>query len=81
MPRSPEAAELGKYAELPVSLYTGVPSVDIPLFTLPGQGLSVPIGLRYYGSALRLDEAAPWTGIGWTLQAGGAITRSSPGCW
>ena len=31
VPRSPEAEALFKYQEIPISLFTGTPKIDIPL--------------------------------------------------
>ena len=31
-PASPNAAELGKFGAVPVSYYTGLPNIDIPLY-------------------------------------------------
>ncbi|MFD2787865.1 RHS repeat domain-containing protein [Hymenobacter rubripertinctus] len=79
LPTSPEAAALGRFGEVPVSLYTGVPSVSIPLFTLPGRTVSVPLSLQYHGGGVRPDQVSPWTGMSWTLNAGGAIVRTCRG--
>lgn len=79
LPPSPDAAALGRYGNVPVSLYTGVPSIDIPLCTMPGRALSVALSLQYHGGGVRLDQIAPWTGMNWTLNAGGAITRTCRG--
>lgn len=76
IPPSPEAAELGKYGNIPVSLFTGLPSISIPLIELKGNRLSLPISLSYSSSGFRPQEIAPWTGLGWSLNAGGVITRS-----
>ncbi len=79
LPPSPEAAALGRFGEVPVSLYTGVPSIAIPLGSLPGRTLSVPLSLQYHGGGVRPDQVAPWTGMNWTLNAGGVITRTCRG--
>jgi YD repeat-containing protein len=78
-PPSPEASSLGKYADWPVSLYTGVPDISIPIYTLKGRSLSVPIGLSYHSSGIKVGEYASSVGLGWSLQAGGVITRSVRG--
>jgi hypothetical protein len=36
---SPTAASLGKFGDVPVSFYTGVPNISIPLFTAKGRTL------------------------------------------
>ena len=79
IPPSPTAASLGKYADWPVSLYTGTPSIDIPLYTLASKGVSVPISLNYHASGIKVEEDASWVGLGWSLNCGGVITRTVRG--
>jgi hypothetical protein len=79
VPPSPNAAALGKYGEVPVSLYTGVANISIPIYELKGNDISVPISLSYHPSGIRLDEESSWIGLGWALNAGGVITRSVAG--
>lgn len=76
IPPSPEAAELGKYGNVPVGLFTGTPNVSIPLAELKGNVITLPVSLSYNSSGFKPEEIAPWTGLGWTLNAGGVITRS-----
>ena len=76
---SPNAASLGKFGDVPVSLYTGVPDISIPLFTAKGRTLEVPIALRYHGGGIKVEEIGSWVGIGWALEAGGSITRTVRG--
>src|SRR5258707_4719998 len=76
---SPNAASLGRYGDIPVSLYSGVPDISVPLFTLKGRTLSLPITLRYHASGVRVEDIASWVGLGWTLDAGGVITRTVRG--
>lgn len=73
---SPEAAELGKYGNIPVSLFTGTPDISVPLVTLRGKVLSLPTSLSYNSHGFRPEDIAPWTGLSWSLNAGGVITRS-----
>jgi hypothetical protein len=76
---SPEAAELGKYGNVPVSLFTGTPQLSIPLFELKGKTLSLPVSFSYNSGGFKPGEIAPWTGLGWALNAGGVITRAAQG--
>lgn len=76
IPPSPNAASLGKYGDIPVGLYTGIPNINVPLYTASVGKLSLPISIGYYSSGLRVNELASQVGLGWTLNAGGAVTRS-----
>jgi YD repeat-containing protein len=76
VPPTPNAAELGKYGNVPVSLFTGTPNVSIPLVEFRGNSLSLPVSLSYNASGFKPEDLAPWTGSGWSLNAGGVITRS-----
>jgi hypothetical protein len=79
IPPSPNASSLGKFGEWPVSLYTGLPSIDIPIYTVKGRTLSVPISIGYHSAGIRVGEVASWVGLGWALNAGGCITRTTQG--
>jgi hypothetical protein len=76
IPPSPIAAELGKYGNVPISLFTGTPNVSIPLCELKGNLLSLPVSLSYNASGFKPEELASWVGSGWSLNAGGVVTRS-----
>ncbi len=79
VPPSPNAAALGKYGNIPVGLYTGVPNISIPLYEVEEGNLSLPISLSYHAGGVKLEEVASRVGLGWTLNAGGAITRTVRG--
>jgi hypothetical protein len=72
---SPNAASLGVYGEIPVSLFTGIPQIEIPLYEIKTAGHSIPITLCYHGGGVRPDQHPGWTGIGWNITAGGCISR------
>lgn len=73
---SPEAASVIKYTDIPFDYATGAFTMNIPLYTLQGKYLSIPIALSYYSSGIKLDEIAGVAGLGWSLSAGGCITRT-----
>jgi hypothetical protein len=73
---SPNAASLGKYGDIPVSYHTGIPNISIPIYAVKDGNLSVPIQLSYHAAGIKVDDNASWVGTGWTLQAGGVITRT-----
>ncbi|WP_321439180.1 hypothetical protein [uncultured Bacteroides sp.] len=72
---SPNASSLGLYGEIPVSCFTGTPSINIPLYEFKSGDFSFPISLSYHASGVRPDQHPGWTGLGWSLNAGGVISR------
>jgi len=51
----------------PTGLSTGIPEIGIPLWG--------NIGLNYHASGIQVNELASSVGLGWSLEAGGVITR------
>lgn len=79
IPPSPNSASLGKYGEIPVDLNTGVANISIPLYTIQEGDITVPISLSFHASGNKVTETASWVGLGWSLNAGGVVTRSMRG--
>jgi hypothetical protein len=67
------------YTISPVSFYTGVPNVSIPITTIQDGSFSLPISLSYHAGGVKVGELASWVGLGWSLQAGGMISRTVQG--
>lgn len=78
-PPPPNAAALAQYADTPISNYTGVPNISIPLFNLESGKIKPPITLSYHSSGIKVAQEASFIGLGWTLNAGGLITRQVRG--
>ncbi|WP_188315908.1 hypothetical protein [Chitinophaga agrisoli] len=72
---TPHVTGLGQYGEYPVSLSTGVPAIDIPLYTVKGSKLELPISVSYHASGIKVDQESSFVGLGWVLNAGGLVTR------
>lgn len=79
IPPAPTQASLGKFTETPVSLYTGIPQISIPIYTLSARDISIDIALSYHAGGVKVDEQASWVGMNWNLIGGGSITRSVAG--
>jgi YD repeat-containing protein len=81
IPPSPTVSALMKFEEVPVSNYTGVPDVSIPLFNIPtlSKDITMDISLKYHPSSIGADERASDVGLGWSLFAGGTISRTVRG--
>ena len=72
---SPDATALMRQANIGVNHYTGSSVVSIPLAQLSGRELSVSASLSYNNAGNRVQDVPSSEGLGWTLSAGGLITR------
>ena len=72
---SPNAASLGKYGDIPVSYFTGTATAGVPIGSVDEGALSLPVSLSYHTGGIKVGEQASWVGLGWSLRAGGMITR------
>ncbi|HZX59277.1 MAG TPA: hypothetical protein VFE54_11145, partial [Mucilaginibacter sp.] len=73
---SPNMQAMQKYGDMPVSAYTGIPDISIPLYTIKFHDISIPISLSYHASGIKVQEEATDVGLGWVLNAGGSISRN-----
>lgn len=78
---TPNATDLGKYGNFPVSYYTGRANISIPIYTMSVAGCEFPVALQYDTSGFPINSLPGWTGHNWTLQAGGAIVRTRNGAY
>lgn len=72
---SANATTMSMYGEVPVSLYTGVPNIEIPVYTVEERGVSMPIVLRYHAQGFKPEVHPSSVGQSWALDFGGSITR------
>lgn len=72
---SPNAASLGEYGSIPVSLYTGTQNISIPIHEIIVGNHKIPITLNYHSGGVRVEQLPGWVGLGWSLNAGGCISR------
>src|SRR5688572_13406764 len=75
-PPSPNAAAFSKYGNIPVSPYTGIPTINIPLYEINIRDIKVPVSLSYHASGIGVGDEASRIGLGWVLNAGGLISRN-----
>jgi YD repeat-containing protein len=73
---SPNAAMLGQFGNVPVSLYSGLPQIEVPIYNIEEGSINVPISLNYHASGVKPDLHPGWVGLNWNLSTGGAITRT-----
>lgn len=73
---SPEANQQCTYGKIPTVPFTGVANISIPIYELKLRNISVPVQLSYHTSNVKPNLHPGWVGLGWTLSAGGCITRT-----
>lgn len=79
LPRTPESQGFEKYGTVPVSEYTGIPDISVPLYTLRSRYHQVPITLSYNSSGIKVNQEASFVGLGFDLICGGRITVETRG--
>lgn len=52
---SPEAASIGKFGNVPVSYFTGVPGVSIPVYEINIGKTRLPISLDYQAGGIKMS--------------------------
>ncbi len=80
IPPSPTVASLMQFEEVPVSHYTGQPNISIPLYSKAmNSELGINIALSYNTQGIKINNRSGWVGTGWSLEAGGVISRTVRG--
>jgi YD repeat-containing protein len=77
--KTPEISSFSRNIETPVSYFTGIPNISIPLFEIKLKDLTIPITLNYNAGGIKVGEEATWVGLGWSLSYGGQISRKQRG--
>lgn len=78
---SPEVANLGLYNQVPVCLFTGVPNISIPIYDIEVGSTKIPIEAKYHLGAVKPNTFPGTLSLGWSLMAGGYITRNVRGAY
>lgn len=76
IPPSPNAQSFQKFGDFPVSNFTGIPNINIPIYTIELSDISLPISLSYNSSGIKVNEESGTVGLGWNLSVGGVISRT-----
>jgi YD repeat-containing protein len=78
-PKSPDVEGLCKYTDFPVDVSSGVVNISVPIYTVKVRGFELPISLDYQTGGIKVNQLASNVGLGWVLNAGGAIARTTKG--
>lgn len=76
---TPNAMEIARYGNIPVSYYTGKPEIFIPICNWNIKGVEMPVRLVYDATGVPMNTLPGWLGHNWSIQAGGVITRAING--
>lgn len=76
VPPSPNMQAFQKYGNIPISNYTGLPNISIPLYNIKFRDISYPLSLSYHAGGIKVSEEASQVGLGWVLNATGSISRN-----
>ncbi|WP_346320072.1 hypothetical protein [Chitinophaga sp. YIM B06452] len=66
---------MGRYGEIPVTLQSGIPNIQIPIYEVVTGNQKLPISISFHGGGIRVTDKASPVGLGWALNAGGVINR------
>ncbi|WP_419869891.1 hypothetical protein [Chryseobacterium sp. CT-SW4] len=73
---SPSMAAMSKNADVPVSLPTGMPSIQFPVSSLSASdNFGISLGLLYNANSFRKSRTVSDVGGGWIFNAGGVIYK------
>lgn len=78
-PNSPDVSKMQVYGQIPVSTYSGLANVSVPVYTINEDGLEFPITLNYNTRGIKVNEESSRVGLGWSLGFPGLISRSING--
>lgn len=76
VPPSPEVSAILDYKEPDVSYSSGLPIIDLPVFTINEGSLSLPISFHYLSGGIRASQEASSAGLGWCLEPAAVVART-----
>ena len=80
IPSSPTVAAIEKFGDYPIGYNTGTVAISAELYSFPlSEGLNLDIRLDYHSSGIKVEDVSGRVGTGWSLLAGGCISRQVRG--
>ncbi|WP_143305935.1 DUF5977 domain-containing protein [Chitinophaga vietnamensis] len=79
IPPSPRSREFEKFINYEVSLYNGLPQINVNFYTIELGGIKIPIGISYHASGIKYGQTSGDVGIGWALDPGFRVSRTVHG--
>lgn len=78
-PPSPNTFSFMQVKKIPVTWFSGLPSVAVPLHSIQYKTQSIDMALTFNTAGFRPDQHAPVTGTGTALKVAGVVTREVKG--
>ncbi len=78
-PPSPEIEAIAKYNDYKLNSFTGIPSINVPLYVIKSGDITLPIDLNYFAGGFRVTEESSWIGLGWTLSCNAFLSSTIRG--
>ncbi|MDZ7897189.1 MAG: hypothetical protein U5N85_04060 [Arcicella sp.] len=66
-PKSPNVSAIERFGDYPVSMYSGLASIEIPLYDIKVGNINIPIKMMYHSSGNKVNDNASWVGLGWSI--------------
>ncbi len=79
LPPPVNASSINKGGDASVNLSVGTPNVAIPLMEVKSRYLGFPVSINYTSNGIKVDELASNVGLGWSLNCGGTLYRTTLG--
>jgi YD repeat-containing protein len=76
LPPSPEASAIFRVMDYTLDYSSGIPNIQVPLYEVKSGSLTVPISISYNAGGRRVYDVTGPVGLGWSLNAGGIISRT-----
>jgi YD repeat-containing protein len=73
---APSSSALFRFIDYPMDYSTGLPQISLPIYEVKSGSLSVPISISNHASGRRVTDQNGPIALGWSLQAGGMISRT-----
>ena len=73
IPETPNASTFTKYGGTSLNLSKGIPNINIPLYNISIDGVTIPISMSYDASGIKTNDLATAVGLKWRLNTGGGI--------
>lgn len=77
--KSPDVSAFESIGFLPINEYTGRMEVNIPIYNIDFEGVSIPISISYNTGGVKVNTPSSRVGLNWNLNAGGVISRDIKG--